>query len=186
MKKLVRCKACGYIGPEGSAWDVCPACGVARKMLEPYEHPVSEGRRTLLELHIHPIVVHFPVAFAVAGLAVALFAIVFPQVYRASASAVLKAVVLALPFAAAASIATGMLDGKTRFRRLRAPFLRYKIVLGGAYFLLSLVAVLVTFLVGPGAPWVRIVDAVLLAGCVACAAVLGRIGGKLLYALFPG
>ncbi len=186
MAQLLRCKSCGYVGPEGAVKDVCPACGVPRRMLEPYTDPVSEKRRKLLELDIHPIVVHFPVAFAVSGLVVALFAIVFPEVFRPTVTAVLKSLVLALPFVGAGAIATGMLDGKTRFRKLTTPFLKRKIFLGSVFVVSALAALALTFVAGPLVPWVRIADAILLASCVACSVVLGRIGGRLMTALFPG
>ena len=64
MKDYVRCKACGYIMERSKLGDKCPACGVSATMFEPYDDKLSEKRRRLLDIHVHPIVVHFPQAFA--------------------------------------------------------------------------------------------------------------------------
>jgi uncharacterized membrane protein len=155
-------------------------------MLEPWTDPVSEKRRSLLDLHIHPVIVHFPVAFAATALGVALFSIVLPNVFRPTVTAVLKSLILALPVVTIGAIASGILDGTTRFRKPKAPLLRRKIALGIIFLLSSATAAVLTFAVGPLVPWVRIVDAVLLADCFVAAIGLGRIGGKLGAALFPG
>src|SRR3972149_10318207 len=65
VAKMVRCKVCGYVMPEGKLRDKCPACGVAAKAFEPWEDPLSEQRRRALALDLHPIAVHFPTAFVV-------------------------------------------------------------------------------------------------------------------------
>ncbi|MCK7505218.1 MAG: hypothetical protein MZV70_14775 [Desulfobacterales bacterium] len=64
MANLMRCKACGFVTDQGNIKDVCPACGVPAKMFEPYTNPVSLKRRKILDLHTHPVLVHFPQAFA--------------------------------------------------------------------------------------------------------------------------
>ena len=40
--------------------EICPACGVPAKMFEPYDDKVSEARRRMIDLHIHPVIVHSP------------------------------------------------------------------------------------------------------------------------------
>jgi uncharacterized membrane protein len=184
--QLLRCRSCGFIMEESRAGEVCPACGVPRKMLEPWADPVSEKRRRLLGFDIHPILVHFPVAFTVSALAVCLFSLVFPEVFRLGMTALLRALLAALPIVTAAAFCAGLLDGKVRFRRVTTPLLRRKILLGGILFLSVLAAALLTFLVGPYVPWVRIADALLLAAGLAAASGLGLIGSKLVSALFPG
>jgi uncharacterized membrane protein/rubredoxin len=186
MARLMRCKSCGYVIEEGRLGDVCPACGVPAKLFDPWEDPVSPKRRTVLALDVHPIIVHFPVSFAVSALVAVLFALVFPQVFRQTVVAILRGLILALPVVAAAAIATGLIDGKVRFRKIGTPLLRRKIVLGSLFLASSAAALLLTFLVGPHVTWVRIVDAVLLANCVACSAGLGKIGTGLLCAAMRG
>ena len=48
MKKLYRCRVCGYILERANPPDVCPACGVKGKIFEEYDSPVSQKRRKLL------------------------------------------------------------------------------------------------------------------------------------------
>jgi len=79
MANLMRCKACGYVTDQGNIKDVCPACGVPAKMFEPYNHPVSLKRRRILDLHTHPVMVHFPQAFALTLFILSCFAFFVPQ-----------------------------------------------------------------------------------------------------------
>jgi uncharacterized membrane protein len=155
-------------------------------MMESWKDPVSERRRLLLSFDIHPIVVHFSVSFVASAFVLALFVLIFPLLFRETVTGILRGVVGVLPLAVIASFLTGLFDGKIRFRRTTTPLLKRKQLLGVAFFVSTAAAALLTFLVGPYESWVRIADAVLLAGGVACAAGLGRIGSGLLPALFPG
>jgi uncharacterized membrane protein len=186
MAELMRCKSCGYITETGKVGEACPACGVPRKMMEPWKDPVSEKRRLLLSFDIHPIVVHFSVSFVASAFVLALFVLIFPMLFRETVTGILSAVVGVLPLAVIASFLTGLFDGKIRFRRTTTPLLKRKQLLGLVFFVASAAAALLIYIVGPYESWVRLVDAVLLAGGVACAAGLGRIGSGLLPALFPG
>jgi uncharacterized membrane protein len=186
MAQLLRCRSCGYVIEESKAGDVCPACGVPRKMLEPWTDPVSEKRRKLLKFDIHPILVHYPVAFTVTALVACLFSLVFPEVLRQGVTALLRALLAALPLVTAVAFCAGLLDGKIRFRKVTTPLLVRKIILGCVLFASTLAACLLTFLVGPYVPWVRIADALLLAAGLGAATGLGLIGSGLVHALFPG
>ena len=186
MAELMRCKSCGYITESSRVGEVCPACGVPRKMMEPWKDPVSERRRLLLSFDIHPIVVHFSVSFVASAFVLALFVLIFPMVFPETVTGILSVVVGVLPLAVIASFLSGLIDGKVRFRRTTTPLLKRIQLLGILFFVSSAVAALLTFVVGPSESWVRMVDVVLLAGGVACAAGLGRIGSGLLTALFPG
>jgi uncharacterized membrane protein len=186
MAQYMRCKSCGFLVKEGALGDVCPACGVPRKTFEPFIDPVSEERRRILEFDLHPILVHFPIAFTVSAFAVSVFVAIFPFVFRLSATAVLRALVGTLPLVVIGAFLTGRLDGTVRFRKAKSRLLRTKTLTGIAFFCLSFAAAALTFAVGPFESWVRIADIVLLAGCLGCASLLGRIGKSLLNALFPG
>jgi hypothetical protein len=186
MAELLRCRTCGYVVEAGKAAEVCPACGVPWKMMEPWKDPVARGRRAFLKLDLHPIILHFTISFAASAFVMALFVLVFPGLFRQGATAFLRGLVGVLPLAVIAAFVSGLFDGKVRFRRTTTPLLTRKKLLGAAFFLLSLAAALLTFLVGPYVVWVRVVDLLLLGAGLGCALLLGRIGGGLLEAAFPG
>jgi len=186
MAELMRCKSCGYVIDAKKLGDVCPACGVPRKMFEEWKDPVSEKRRRALELDLHPIVVHFPVAFTASALVVSVFVLAFPEIFRQTATSVLRAFIGVLPLMVAAGFTSGLYDGRLRFRRVTTPLLKRKMTIAGLFFLFSVAAAVVTFAVGPFVTWVRALDVFLLANCLLCAAGLGKIGTRLITAMFPG
>jgi len=186
MAELMRCKSCGYVTEFGSLGEVCPACGVPRKMMEPWKDPVSEKRRLLLSFDIHPIVVHFSISFVASAFVLALFALAFPGLFRETVTGILRALEGVLPLAVIASFLTGLFDGTIRFRRTTTPLLKRKQLFGLAFFVTTAAAAILTFVAGPYGTRVRFADAALLAGGVVSAVGLGRIGSRLLPAMFPG
>ena len=66
MKELVRCRPCGFVMEADKLGDVCPACGLPRKVFEPYRERVSRNRLRLLNLDLHPIVIHLSQALVIA------------------------------------------------------------------------------------------------------------------------
>jgi hypothetical protein len=122
----------------GKLGDKCPACGALRVAFEPTTDKVSERRRKILKLTLHPIAVHFPQTFVVAVL-VLLFT---PPVFGGKAEdlflCTLKFSALFLPVLTAAAFGIGLIDGKTRFKKIgRSPILKRKIVLGILFFVFS-------------------------------------------------
>ena len=59
-EKLFICKPCGFVMKESELQDLCPACGLPKKVFEHYKDRMSPGRRKILGLDMHPIAVHFP------------------------------------------------------------------------------------------------------------------------------
>jgi O-antigen/teichoic acid export membrane protein/rubredoxin len=186
MAELVKCKSCGYVMAADKPGDTCPACGVPRKLMEPWKDPVSESRRAVLAFDLHPIVLHFSMAFVSSAFVLALFVLLAPGLFREQATLVLEVFVGVLPLAVLASFLSGLFDGKIRFRRTNTPALTRKKLLGLCFFASSVAAAVITFVAGPSEPWVRVVAVVLLAVGVGCAVALGRIGRTLIHALFPG
>jgi uncharacterized membrane protein len=186
MANLMRCKACGYVTDQGNIKDVCPACGVPAKMFEPYNHPVSLKRRRILDLHTHPVMVHFPQAFALTLFILSCFAFFVPQSLMETLSSTIKTLSVLLPFFLIPAIATGLMDGKLRFRKVTTPLLRKKIILSLIFFI---TAVVMAALVLSGqllnTPTHMIYFALTIIVSL-CGALLGLIGGKLLDAKFPG
>jgi len=186
MAELLRCRSCGYVVEAGRVGDVCPACGVPRKMMEPWKDPMSERRRFLLELDIHPIIDHFSVSFATCAVVVALLVLLFPGVLFQSAPDVMRVFVGVLPLAVIASYISGLYDGKLRFRKTTTPVLRTKKVLGLFFFAFTAVAAVFAFAFDASVTWVRTAIVVLEVLGLGCAFVLGRRGKNLLGAFFPG
>jgi hypothetical protein len=186
MAALMRCKSCGYVIAEGKLKDVCPACGVPRKMLEPWTDPVGERRRALLELGLHSMVVHFTVAFAASAFALSLFALVVPRFLAGLATNLLVVLTAVLPLAALAGWAAGAFDGRIRFRRLGTPLLTRKMLMGASVFFETLAAAALLFTVGFDPFWARIVIAALLGLALGAIAMLAKIGVGLRRAELPG
>ena len=186
MAELLRCKSCGYVVEVAKVGEVCPACGVPRKMMEAWKDPVSDRRRMILGLDIHPIILHFSISFCASAFVLALVALVLPALYPEQVAGILKAFLGVLPLAVIASFLSGLLDGKVRFRRTNTPALSRKKLLGGSFFVLTVAAAALAFVVGPYIAWVRGVNVVLLAAGVLCSGSLARLGKGLLHSAFPG
>jgi len=186
MANLVRCKACGFITDQGKIGDICPACGVPAKMFEPYTHPVSLKRRRILDLHTHPVMVHFPQAFALTLFLLSFFAFFVPINLQESFFSTIKVLSALLPFFVMLAIATGLMDGKLRFRKVTTPLLKKKISLSLVFFITA-IALATLALSGQLLIFSTHITFLLLTIIVSvCGALLGLIGGKLLDAKFPG
>lgn len=186
MADYVRCKACGYVTQKDKIKDVCPACGVAAKMFEPYTQPVSLERRRILDLHAHPVMVHFPQAFALTLLFLSMVNLFAPRAIQNTLSAAMLVLSILLPFSVVGAIGTGLLDGKLRFRKVTTLMLKKKIILSLIFFVIS---VIVAVLASSGRHLTASFQIIYIGLTLAislCGALLGLIGGKLLNARFPG
>lgn len=186
MTTLVKCKACGYVTEEGGVKDACPACGVPAKMFAPYTDPVSDKRRTILALHIHPVMVHFPQAFAFTLFIIVVLAWVNPFSNSGALYTTMTVMSFFLPAVVLLSILTGLFDGKIRFHKTTTPFLKIKILLGLVFLIASIAMALLAYAgrisVSPNHEYYVLLSIITLG----CSAVLGFIGGKLMEAKFPG
>jgi hypothetical protein len=186
MPELLRCRSCGYVAEAGKVGDVCPACGVPRKLMDPWKDPVSDRRRLFLWLDVHPIVDHFSVSFTASAFVLSLVVLILPGFYPETLTDIFRGFVGVLPLAVIASFVTGLFDARLRFRRTTTPVLSSKKLYGSVLFLCSAGAAAITFLVGPYVPWARVADAIILSIGVVVAVRLGRLGQGLLQAIFPG
>ncbi len=187
MKELVRCKACGYIMEKSALGEFCPACGVKAQMFEPYEDKVTGVRRLLLDLDIHPIVVHFPETLG--GLLI-LMALVFPLLPVGAQHWLWSSLQLLswlFPIAVLAGFLSGIFDGKVRYRKVTTPILRRKMAIGILYLLSSLAQAILAFsqngLQDMGL-WLGYLGAAVIS--LACGTILGKIGVTLLHGAMPG
>ncbi len=137
MANLIRCKACGYVTKEGKVKDICPACGVPAKMFAPYTDPVSEKRRLILDLHAHPIMVHFPEAFTITLFLLATLSYFAPGAIKEALFTSIQVISFPLPFFVILAIITGLVDGKIRFRKVTTPLLKKKIIVSVLLLIIS-------------------------------------------------
>jgi rubredoxin/small-conductance mechanosensitive channel len=187
MKTYVKCKACGYIMEAGKVGDKCPACGVPAKQFEPWEEKLSPSRKRILDLHIHPVIVHMPQAFAaflvVIAAALAIFGEGEPRASLLGCARVLGAM---LPLTVIAAMAAGIFDGKVRFRRVNTPLLIRKMIFGALFFAMSFAAAFLALFTGLENTTTLLPFAVLEALSLFCGALLGIWGSGLMNAKFPG
>jgi hypothetical protein len=176
MKEKVICPVCGYVTTEYRLGEVCPACGVKRAVFKPFEDRVSEKRRTLLNLHLHPMTVHFPQTLSLVVFALLVFSLVVNTPLKANIRAAYQILMVLLPLSVLGGMLPGVLDGKTRFRRLDTPYLKTKLLVSGIFFAGALALALLVLLNCQSGLWLYL----LLSGlCSICSLVLGKIGGKL-------
>lgn len=186
MANLIRCKACGYVTVKGKIKDVCPACGVPEKMFESYQDPVSEKRHRILGLHIHPIIVHFPQAFAFTLFVLAVLFFVAPPQINGVLNCTMQVISSALPFFLILALLTGLVDGKTRFRKVTTPFLKKKIIFGLSFLFTSILIAVVALALPLASLLVMVLFTLLTIIAVGCSIVLGLIGDELMEAKLSG
>lgn len=184
-EKLVICKVCGYIMKESDLKDVCPACGVPAKAFEPYKPKISKERERILSLHMHPIILHFPQAIVVFAFLLSFIAPFFHGDWYDYVVICMKFHVFLLPLSILGGFLTGLIDGKIRYKSIKRPILIKKIYLSILFFVLSLVAALITGFAGLSNMVFVIIDLVLLVDMIV-AIVLGRIGSRLTEPIYPG
>jgi len=185
MAELVRCRPCGYVMEADKLGDVCPACGMPRKVFEPYRERVSRKRIMVLDLDLHPIAIHFSQTFVGAIPLIFLFTALFPNFYFNELMIVNKVMIISLPLTMIVAFSSGMIDGFTRFKTFKTPMLLKKIVLSGLITLLSTIASVLVIKNGLTADN-RIIVILLILGCLAFAVKLGLMGKKLLNVILPG
>jgi uncharacterized membrane protein/phage FluMu protein Com len=187
MKKMVRCRACGYIMAEAELGDKCPACGALRKVFEPYTDPMGEKRRRVLNLHLHPIAVHFPTTLAVAIFVFSIGSAFLPDAARSLLVGTMQILALFLPLVVLLAVLVGLLDGTTRFRRVRnSQILRTKITIGIVYFVLAIALALIAWFRSSQDQFFIWGIVLLAAGSVACSIVLALLGMSITDSAFPG
>ncbi len=186
--EIVRCKACGYISAKNKIGDVCPACGVPKTAFEPYTENISAKRKMILDLNLHPIAVHFPQALAVLIPFLIIMStaidIKLPELHHELLTTA-RILSIILPFTVIPAAVCGIIDGKTRFKKITTPILIKKIIAGSLLFLLSTLAALVSLTMWMEYP-ARIYVLAICTGCILCEIFLGEMGKTLMNARLPG
>lgn len=165
----------------GKLGDVCPACGMPRKVFEPYRERVSINRLRLLNLDMHPIAIHLSQAMVIAIPLLAILIHVFPGIYPEILKNVFIFSVVVFPFTLVLAIITGVVDGLTRFKTLKTPLLRVKIILS----LIILTLSVILFFVGKNEDN-YILTLLLSFLCLGAGIQLGLWGKKLINVILPG
>ena len=181
MKEQVRCRPCGYVMDADKLGDVCPACGLPRKVFEPYRERVSLNRLKLLNLDLHPIVIHLSQALVIAIPLLTIMLNLLPDFNAVIVKNVLVFSVFVFPFTIVFAIVTGVIDGLTRFKTLATPLLRVKII----FSIIILALSVALFFVAPDedfALWTIILSILSLVAGIR----LGLWGKKLINVILPG
>jgi len=181
MKELVRCRPCGYVMEKDKLGDVCPACGLPHKVFEPYREKVSLNRLMILNLDLHPIAIHLSQSFMVLIPLLILNQLLFPNFFYEESEVVIKFCIALLPFSMLLAFVTGIVDGITRFKSLKPPLLRNKLIFGGLIILVSITLFFMKDIEGQKGLALLISSVGL-----AFAVILGLIGKKLLNVILPG
>jgi rubredoxin len=181
MKELVRCRPCGFVIEADKLGDVCPACGMPRKVFEPYRERVSRNRLVLLNFDLHPIAIHLSQALVIAIPILTIVTNLFKQFQPEILKNVLIFSVFVFPFTLILAIITGIVDGLTRFKTLATPILRVKIIF--SLIILSL-SVALFFIAPQGTLFVLTIVLSILA--LGAGFQLGLWGKKLINVILPG
>lgn len=185
MDKLVICKVCGFVMSEKDLKDVCPACGVPKSAFVEYKPKISEKRLKKLELHLHPITVHFPEAIAVFLVGFMVLAFITSGNISRDLMTTNRVLALFFPITVVIASVTGIYDGKLRFKKLSPPWLRIKIYLGVALLAASLI-ILYLFQMDYNDLTVKSLILIFCLVSLGVCTVLGKMGGRLTESIMPG
>lgn len=180
-EKLVRCRPCGYVMKESDLGDVCPACGLPRNVFEPYREKVSSDRLRVLALDIHPIAIHLSQTFVAIIPFLTILRYLFPDFQPTIVHSVITFSVYVFPLTLLLSFASGLLDGIYRFKTLKTPLLKAKIIYGVSIFFISIIQL---FIFTPESyPWYFLLISLV---ALALAVKLGTLGKRLIDVILPG
>ncbi|MBN1298445.1 MAG: rubrerythrin [Actinobacteria bacterium] len=183
---ILVCKACGYKIRAENLKTVCPACGVDKKFFEQFTDKIPPKRRKLLELHLHPVTVHFSVAISVFILAIIIISLFTGGKIAELLNSAIVAMSVALPFFVTGGLISGIFDGILRFKKIKRPALLSKIYIS-IIFLMAAVAMPVIALTYGLSPFnIKIIILLLSIISAGCGVLLGKLGGHLTEAILPG
>jgi uncharacterized membrane protein len=184
MAKYFKCNVCGFVIEGGKLGDQCPSCGATKEAFESYNLPMAEDRYKKLNLHLHPLAVHFPSALSILIPIFFLLSLIIQDPICQGFLFLTRILAIALPISVGLAALAGRYDGKLRFKRTNTPFLKKKILLAAIFLGISSAnAVLLWFYTG----WLvmTVVILVLSIADLLCAGGLALIGGQLLDAFIP-
>jgi len=184
MKEYLRCKACGFIMGKDGAPDVCPACGVSKKVFEDYKYNISPRRKLIMDINIHPIMLHLPQAITGLIPFFGLLSLITDAGWGIKFLYTLEIITYLLPLSVLAATLTGMFDGRNRFKKLSTPALKKKMILASVLLLLTLAMPYLVYTVGIKDALFPLIGLSFIT--LANEAMLSKIGIKLIFAYLPG
>lgn len=178
-EKLWICRPCGYVMKESELGDVCPACGLPRKVFEHYKERMSPGRRKILGLDMHPIAVHFPQTTLIFGLQALLINLIFPDFFPEVLLGTARFTAFIFPFTVIGAFVSGLIDGKFRFKSLDTPILKKKI---NWSIIMTIASIASPIIAWNGIETLQTKLLLMLTGSIAlfCGIVLGHVGKRLM------
>lgn len=182
--KYIICRVCGYIETADKADQPCPACGFPKTVWAEYTpRRLNPTRKKLLDLHLHPIAVHFPITGSALTFGLPLLALLVPYSLSYRLFDFTMLVALVMPLLALVGAISGYVGGKLRYKTTSAPVLKFKIYLSIFYFIVTLAQAYMAWTYGVDAGNALIMIAL---GAVSslCAAVLGKKGSYLFAGMF--
>jgi hypothetical protein len=136
-------------------------------------------------LDLHPIAVHFPQAFAAIIPPFILLGVAVGQTIGSDLLATVRVVSVLMPLTVAAAITAGLIDGRTRFKKLSTPIIIKKMTTGSILLILSAATAAVAITYGTDYPG-RLFLLILSLGCIACEIILATLGKTIINAKLPG
>lgn len=177
--KYIICRVCGYIETADKMDEACPACGFPKTVWMEYKpRKLSPQRKRLLDLHLHPIAVHFPIAATAMTLGLTFLAMIVPYNLSYRLFDMVTLACMILPILVIIGGISGIIGSKMRYKTVTAPLLKIKIYVSIIYLIISLIQAYMAYStgVGPGNAYIMIILGIL--GSIA-AGYLGKKGSHL-------
>ncbi|MBD8976104.1 rubredoxin-like domain-containing protein [Veillonella magna] len=180
--QYIICRVCGYIETADKADQPCPACGFPKTVWMEYNpRRLNPTRKKLLDLHLHPIAVHFPITGSAGTLLLPLIALVVPYGLSYRLFDMVTLIAMIMPLLTLIGAVSGYIGGKLRYKTTTAPLLKRKMYLSIVYFLITLGQSYIAFSTGVGPE-----NALIMAGLGLVSSVVAAILGKQGSHLFAG
>lgn len=178
-ERLYICRPCGYVMKESELGDVCPACGLPRKVFVEHKERMSLGRSKFLQLDLHPIAVHFPQTMLIFLVQALIINIIFPNFFPDVMLGTVRFTAFLFPLAVLGAFVSGLADGMLRFKTVKAPILKKKIIYSSIMLIASIFTPIIAW---DGVENFQTKALLLIAGFIAlfCAIVLGHAGKRLM------
>jgi hypothetical protein len=139
MKKLMRCRVCGYVTESDKLGEVCPICNVASRAFEPLIlGTATRTRLFIINLDIHAIVVHLSQSLAFIIPLMLILRYLFPSFNEFLSNETMYFIMLIYPPAVFASLVSGIFDGYFRLTNFKGKLPITKMIAGTLLLALSI------------------------------------------------